>query len=114
MSVMIGRVQFLANAFNDNVFAGRQFEFASSDGRYQFGFSMDTGTIGDLEVDVFCAGDTLGDRVQPGPTNRVPIRPDDVMIEGLCTTGDRIVGRGRNGAAATRFLIWAVWFQEAL
>ncbi len=114
MSMMIGRTVLAANGFSDNIYAGRQFEFAPADGRYSFGFSVDTGTQGDVELDIFCAGDTLGDRVQPGPTNRVPVIPDDVMIRGLCTQNDRIVGRARNSAAAARTIIWAVWFDEAM
>src|SRR5262245_3305839 len=114
MAVMTGKTNFGANGFSDNIYAGRQFEFASSDGRYRFGFSMDTGSIGDLEIDLFCAGDTMGDRITPGPTNRIPVIPDDVLISGLCTKNDRIVGRARNSAAAVRNLFWAVWFDEAL
>jgi len=114
MAVMIGRTSLAASGFNDNIYAGRQFEFANSDGRFSFGFSLDTGTQGDVEIDIFCAGDTLGDRIQPGPTNRVPVIPDDVLVRGLCTQGDRIVARARNSAVATRVVIWAVWFDEAM
>jgi len=114
MSVMIGTTSIVNGGFNDNIYAGRQFEFASSDGRYRFGFSLDGGAIGDVEIDLFCAGDTLGDRLTPGPTNRIPIIPDDVLVQGLCTKNDRIVGRARNPSAGTRKIFWAVWFDEAL
>lgn len=95
-------VSIAANATNDNVLAGSQFEFLPYDAALNFGTSASaTGIV----VDVYSGQDVLAEGMSVGATNRIPVMPDDYSLSDVAGAGERIKVRARNttGAAITFF-----------
>lgn len=102
MPVIQNSVSIAANAVNDNVLAGSQFEFLPYDASLEFGLvASATG----LALDVYSGQDTLAESMGPSLQNRFPVFPDDYSLTDVAAAGERIKIRVRNttGGALTLF-----------
>lgn len=102
MPVIQGSVSIAANAVNDNVLAGSQFEFLPYNARLAFGL---VASAAGLVVDVYSGQDTLCESLAPSTANRFPVNPDDFTLQDIAAAGERIKVRARNttGGALTLF-----------
>jgi hypothetical protein len=108
MPVIQASVSVAANAVNDNVLAGSQFEFAPYNASVNFGLNGDANG-GDLRVDVYSGNDMLCEQLVPNSQNRVPVNPDDYILSDVVGRGERIKIRVRNtSAAGARVLFFGV------
>jgi len=103
-SVSIG-----ANATNDNILSGNQYEF--SNGYYAMELGLVAAATG-LEVDVLVGGEAVGTRLLPSTQNRFPIYPDDFTFRFGMIPGDRLVVRARNTTGAAIVLFYAAKFNR--
>jgi len=102
MPVIQNSVSVAANAVNDNVLAGSQFEFLPYNAKIDFGLvASATG----LQLDVFSGQDIVAESFAPPTTNRFPINPDDFTLTDVAAGGERLKVRARNttGGALTIF-----------
>lgn len=91
-----------ANAVNDNVIAGNQFEFAPVRSIVEFGIvASATG----IEIDILIGARSVVTRMLPSLQNRFAIYPDDFTVRGGAQMGERVIVRARNttGGALTVF-----------
>jgi len=91
-----------ANAVNDNLLNGNQFEFAPFSGALEIGLvASATG----LEIDILVGAETVVTRMLPSTQSRFAIYPDDFTVRAGVLRGDRLVIRVRNttGGALTIF-----------
>lgn len=105
MPVIQGSVSIAANAVNDNVLSGSQFEFLPYNAKVDFGL---VGSATGLVLDVFSGQDTLAEAYQPNTQNRVPINPDDFTLTDVAAAGERIKVRARNTTAGALTLFYSV------
>ena len=91
-----------ANAVNDNVIAGNQFEFAPTRSIVEFG---EVASATGLEVDILVGARSVVTRMLPSLQNRFAVYPDDFTVKTGARAGERIIVRGRNttGGALTLF-----------
>lgn len=108
MPLIQGNISIAANAVNDNVLAGSQFEFLPYDAQLEFGLNGDANGA-DLRVDVYSGQDVLLENAPMSAQNRIPVYPDDFSLTDVAGAGERIKVRVRNtSGAAARSLLYSV------
>lgn len=102
MPIIQNSVSIAANATNDNVLAGSQFEYLPDDFYLEIGLN---GAATGLLADVYSGSDILAESMLLTAQNRVPIFPDDFNLTDAAAAGERIKIRIRNttGAAIVAF-----------
>ncbi len=102
MPVIQNSVSVGANATNDNVLQGSQFEFLPYNAFLEFGL---VGSATGLLADVYSGADTVAESFALSTQNRFPIYPDDYPLNDVAGAGERIKVRIRNttGGALTAF-----------
>lgn len=105
MPLIQDSVSVAANATNNNVLAGAQYEFLPAASRIDLYL---TGSAAGLRAEFLIGGRSSLDNVEINANNRVPLRPDDYAASDVGRGGERLQLRLRNttGAALTGF--WAV------
>lgn len=105
MPVIQSSVSVAANAVNDNVLAGSQFEFLPYDAAIAFGLiASATGLV----LDVYSGQDALAEAMAPPTQNRFPINPDDFTLRDVAAAGERLKVRARNTTAGALTLFFSV------
>ncbi len=102
MPVIQNSVSVAANAVNDNVIQGSQFEFLPYNAFLEFGINASaTGLV----ADVYSGQDTVAESFALNTQNRFPVYPDDYPLNDVAGAGERIKVRIRNttGGALTAF-----------
>jgi hypothetical protein len=102
MPVIQNSVSVAANAVNDNIITGSQFEYLPYNARIDFGLvASATGLL----VDVFTGQDIVAESFAPPTQNRFPLNPDDYTLSDVARGGERVKIRVRNttGGALTIF-----------
>jgi len=93
---------------NDNVLTGSQFEYLPFDALVEFGLAGDANGA-DLRLDVYSGQDVLTEQMQPSTQNRLPVYPDDFILQDVAAAGERLKIRVRNtSAAGARVINFAV------
>lgn len=105
MPVIQNSVSVAANATNDNVLAGSQFEYLPYDAQLQFGL---VGSAAGLVTDVYSGPDVLAENMGLSTANRFPIYPDDFVLTDMAAAGDRLKVRVRNTTAAALTFFYRV------
>lgn len=102
MPVIQNSVSVAANAVNDNVITGSQFEYLPYNARIDFGL---VGSATGLLVDVYTGQDIVAESFAPPTQNRFPLNPDDFTLSDVARGGERVKVRARNttGGALTLF-----------
>lgn len=102
MPLIQQQISIAANAVNDNVIQGSQFEFLPYDAALRFALN---GSATGLVADVYSGQDVLAEQMGVNTLNRVPINPDDFLLSDVAAGGERIKLRVRNttGGALTLF-----------
>lgn len=102
MPVIQSSVSVAANATNDNVLTGSQFEYLPYDAFLEFGIN---GSATGLVTDVYSGQDILAEAFGVNTQNRFPVYPDDFPLQDAAQAGERIKIRVRNttGGAITAF-----------
>jgi hypothetical protein len=92
-----------ANATNDNVLAGSQFEFLPYNALLEFAV---VGAAAGLLTDVYSGSDALCESAAVSSANRFGLYPDDFDLNDVAAAGERIKVRIRNttGAAIVYFV----------
>jgi hypothetical protein len=92
-----------ANATNDNVLTGSQFEYLPYNANLEFGI---VGSATGLLTDAYSGSDVLCESMAVSTQNRYPIFPDDYTLTDVAAGGERIKVRVRNttGGALTYFV----------
>jgi hypothetical protein len=85
-----------ANATNDNVISGSQYEFLPQPMALEFGL---VGSAVGLLADVYSGSDLLCEGMAISTANRFPIFPDDYTLTDVADTAERIKVRLRNTTA---------------
>jgi len=93
MPVIQSSVVVAANAVNDNVLQGSQFEFLPYNSLLEFGLN---GSAAGLVADVYSGQDTVAEAYALNSQNRFPIYPDDYPLNDVAAAGERIKVRLRN------------------
>jgi len=108
MPIIQGRTSVALSSVNDNVLAGSQFEFAPFNALVEFGLCGDANAV-DLRVDIYSGQDVICEQLEPNAQARIPIYPDDFVLQDVVRAGERIKIRVRNvSAAAARTLFHSV------
>lgn len=107
MAVIQNSVLVGIGATVDNVLAGSQFEFLPDDSMLEFGLMGDANG-NDLRVDVFSGQDVLMENSPQGALNRMPLYPDDFILQDVAAAGERIKIRVRNTNAAAVTLFFSI------
>jgi hypothetical protein len=92
-----------ANATNDNVITGSQFEYLPYPATLEFGL---VGSATGLQVDAYSGQDVLCESMSISTQNRYPIYPDDYTLTDIAAAGERVKVRVKNttGGALTYFV----------
>lgn len=85
-----------ANATNDNVNSGDQYEFAPFRSIVEVGLNQ---SVTGLEVDVLCGSRSISTRIIPLIKTTAPIWPDDFLVKFGAQRGERVIVRARNTTA---------------
>lgn len=108
MPLIQNAASIAASSVNDNVLTGSQFEFAPYNALVEFGLAGDANAA-DLRVDVYSGQDVITEQLQPNAQNRIPLYPDDFVLQDVVRAGERIKIRVRNtSAAGPRVINYAV------
>lgn len=108
MPLIQGSASVALSAVNDNVLANSQFEYLPFDALVEFGLAGDANGA-DLRIDVFSGQDILAEQLVPNSQNRIPIYPDDFILQDVAAAGERLKVRVRNtSAAAARTINFSV------
>lgn len=108
MPAIQGSVSVPLSSVVDNVLSGSQYEFLPFDAALDFGMNGDANG-GDLRVDVYSGMDVLLENAPMSILNRIPVYPDDFVLNDAAAAGERIKIRVRNtSAAAARTLFFSV------
>lgn len=102
MPVIQNSVSIAANAVNDNILSGSQWEFLPYHAAVDFGLvASATGIL----LDVYSGQDTVAESYAPPTQNRFPVFPDDFTLSDVAAAGERLKVRARNttGGALTLF-----------
>lgn len=105
MPVIQGSVSVAANAVNDNVITGSQFEYLPYNAKVDFGL---VGSATGLLLDVFSGQDIIAESFAPPTTNRFPVNPDDFTLTDVAAGGERIKVRARNTTGGALTVFWSV------
>ena len=108
MALIQSTASVALSAVNDNVLTGSQFEFAPYNCFVEFGLMGDANG-NDLRIDVYSGMDTVAEALIPGIQNRMPIYPDEFVLNDVVRAGERLKVRVRNtSAAAARTIFFSV------
>jgi len=102
MPTVQSSVSVAANATNENVITGSQWEYLPYNARLDFGLvASATGLL----ADVYSGADVVAEGFSLSTQNRFPIYPDDFNLGDVAAAGERIKIRIRNttGGALTAF-----------
>ncbi len=105
MPVIQNSVTILANATNDNVLQGSQFEFLPYDAALDFGL---VGSAAGLVADVYSGQDTVAENYALNTQNRFPVFPDDYPLSDVAGQGERLKVRIRNTTAGNLTAFYSV------
>jgi len=97
MPMIQNTVTVAANAVNDNVLTGSQFEYLPYAAALEFGL---VGAAVGLLVDVYSGADILCEAMAPSSANRFPVFPDDYTLTDVAGPGERLKIRVRNTTGA--------------
>ncbi len=97
MPTMVDRRSVGANAKVDNVLSGKVYEFLPFDAVVEFGLAASA--VG-LNVTAISGSDVLQDDQEISAANRLPIYPDDFLLNDVAAAGERLVVSLRNTTAA--------------
>lgn len=103
-------VSVAANAVNDNVLTGSQWEYLPYNARVSFGL---VGSATGLLCDVFTGQDNIAEGYAPSIANRFPINPDDFNLHDVAAAGERMKVRARNTTGGALTLFFSVQIQPA-
>lgn len=105
MALIQGSVSVAANATNENVLTGSQWEFLPFDAHLLFG--LNASAIG-LEIDAFTGQDVLVESMVPLIKTTSPVFPDDFALEDVAAAGERVKVRVRNTTGGALTLLFTV------
>ncbi len=105
MPLIQAQVSVAANAVNDNVLTGSQFEFLPYNAALRFALN---GSATGLVADVYSGQDVLAEQMGVNALNRVPINPDDFLLTDVAGGGERIKVRVRNSTGGALTLFYAL------
>lgn len=105
MPIIQNSVAILANATNDNLLTGSQFEYLPDDYSVEIGLN---GSATGLLADVYSGQDILAESMLLTAQNRVPVYPDDFNLQDVAVAGERIKIRVRNTTAGTLTVFFSV------
>lgn len=94
-----------AGAVVDNLLSGSQFEFLPYDAALSFAVN---GSATGLLSDVYSGQDVLAENFSVNSANRVPINPDDFLLQDVAAAGERIKIRVRNPTAGALTVFYAL------
>jgi hypothetical protein len=98
-------VTVAANATNDNVLTGSQFEYLPYPAYLEFaGVGAATGLL----MDIYSGSDILCEGMAPSQQNRVPVYPDDYSLTDVAGAGERLKLRVRNTTGAGIVFFYSV------
>lgn len=97
MPTMTDRRSVGANAKVDNVLTGKVYEVLGFDAVVEFGL---TASAVGLNATVISGTDVLQDDQEVSAANRLPIYPDDFVLNDVTAAGERLVVSLRNTTAA--------------
>lgn len=110
MPTIQGSVSVAANAVNDNVLTGSQWEYLPYNARVDFGL---VGSATGLLCDVFSGQDNIAEGYAPSIANRFPINPDDFTLSDVAAAGERLKVRARNTTGGALTLFFSVLINPA-
>lgn len=93
MPVIQNNASIAANATNENIISGSQFEYLPYNALIEFGLN---GRAAGLVADVYSGGDIVAESFALNSANRTPIYPDDYPLNDVAAAGDRLKVRVRN------------------
>lgn len=96
MPTMTDRRSVTANAKVDNVLSGKVYEFLPFDAVVEFGL---TASAVGLNATAISGSDVLQDDQEINAQNRMPIYPDDFILNDVAAAGERLVVSLRNTTA---------------
>lgn len=105
MPTVQSSVSVAANAVNDNILQGSQWEYLPYDAYLEFGL---VGSATGLVLDVYSGQDTLAESMAPSLQNRFPVYPDDFTLNDVAGGGERIKIRARNTTGGALTLFYAI------
>lgn len=102
MPVIQNSISIAANATNENIITGSQFEYLPGNALVEFGL---VGSAAGLLADVYSGADIVAESFALSSANRFPLYPDDFPLNDVAAAGDRLKIRVRNttGGALTAF-----------
>jgi hypothetical protein len=105
MPVIQSSTSVAANATNDNILQGSQFEFLPYNAMLEFGLvASATGLV----ADVYSGQDTVAEAYALSTQNRFPVYPDDYPLNDVAAAGERIKVRIRNTTAGALTVFFSV------
>lgn len=108
MPLIQGSTSVALSSVNDNLLANSQFEYLPYDALVEFGLAGDANAA-DMRLDVFSGQDILAEQMTPNAQNRIPVYPDDFILQDVAAAGERLKIRARNtSAAAARVINFSV------
>jgi len=105
MPVIQNSVVIAANATNDNVIQGSQFEFLPYNAMLEFGLCA---SAAGLVADVYSGQDTVAESFALNTQNRFPVYPDDYPLNDVAGAGERVKVRIRNTTAGALTAFYSV------
>ena len=105
MPVIQNSVAVAANAVNDNILTGSQFEYLPYNAKIDFGLvASATGLL----VDVYTGQDIIAESYAPPTQNRFPLNPDDFTLSDVARGGERVKIRVRNTTGGALTIFWSI------
>lgn len=108
MPLIQNSVSIAANATNENLITGSQFEFLPYDAALSFAIN---GSAAGLVMDVYSGQDVLAENSAVNSVNRIPVNPDDFLLSDVAGAGERIKIRVRNTTAGALTVFYALIVQ---
>lgn len=105
MALIQSSISIAANAVNDNVIAGSQWEFLPFNAHLLFGLVQ---SVTGLVLDVYTGQDALVESMIPIIKATAPIFPDDFTLEDVAGGGERIKIRARNTTGGAIILFFTI------
>lgn len=105
MPMIQSSISVAANATNDNVLSGSQFEYLPFNAVCEFGL---TASAAGLVADVYSGTDLICESLALSAANRIPLYPDDFALNDVAAAGDRLKIRLRNTTAGALTGFWGV------
>jgi hypothetical protein len=107
MAGIFGSVSIAANAVNENVLTGSQFEILDMNALVEFGLVQSaTGLV----LDVFSGRDIVAESYSPVIKATAPVYPDDYPLNDVAALSDRLKIRARNTTGGALTLFFSVKF----